>query len=73
MARSRGRSRRGGRLRAAIPHGHYKTVTLVAGFAPSRPGGGTVAGLLIALDACADIFKPTECANYFTACGYDNG
>ena len=25
----------------------------------------TVAGLLIALDACADIFKPPECVNYF--------
>jgi transposase len=31
MARTRGRSRRGQRLRAAVPHGHYKTVTLVAG------------------------------------------
>ena len=31
MARKCGRSRRGRRLRAAIPHGHYKTVTLVAG------------------------------------------
>ena len=27
----------------------------------------TVAGLLIALDACADIFKPAECVNYFAA------
>jgi len=33
----------------------------------------TVAGLLAALDACAAIFKPTECANYFKACGYDTG
>ena len=33
----------------------------------------TVAGLLTALDACSDIFKPAECANYFTACGYDTG
>jgi hypothetical protein len=24
----------------------------------------TVAGLMAALEACADIFKPTECANY---------
>lgn len=31
----------------------------------------TVAGLLAALDACADIFKPTECQNYFRSCGYD--
>lgn len=31
LARKRGRCRRGRRLRAAIPHGHYKTVTLVAG------------------------------------------
>jgi len=28
---------------------------------------------MIALDACADIFKPTECANYLAACGYDTG
>ena len=33
----------------------------------------TVAGLLIALDACADIFQPAECENYFKACGYDTG
>jgi len=31
LARKRGRCRRGRRLRAAVPHGHYKTVTLVAG------------------------------------------
>jgi transposase len=31
----------------------------------------TVAGLMRALEACPDIFKPTECANYFAACGYD--
>ena len=31
----------------------------------------TVAGLIRALEACADIFKPTECTNYFAACGYD--
>src|SRR5205823_3303908 len=31
MARKCGRCRRGRRLRAAVPHGHSKTVTLVAG------------------------------------------
>ena len=31
MARKGGRCRRGRRLRVGIPHGHYKTVTLVAG------------------------------------------
>ncbi len=31
LARKGGRCRRGRQLRAAIPHGHYKTVTLVAG------------------------------------------
>ena len=31
LARKGGRCRRGRRLRAAIPHSHYKTVTLVAG------------------------------------------
>ena len=32
----------------------------------------TVAGLMNALDACAEIFKPNECENYFKACGYDS-
>jgi hypothetical protein len=31
LSRKSGRCRRGRRLRAAVPHGHYKTVTLVAG------------------------------------------
>ena len=31
MARLYGRSKRGERCRAAIPHGHWKTTTLVAG------------------------------------------
>ncbi len=31
----------------------------------------TVSGLMNALDACAEIFKPAECVNYFKACGYD--
>jgi transposase len=155
MARKGGRSRRGRRLRVGIPHGHYKTITLVAGLrlsglvaqkafdrainaasfeqwvetslAPTLSKGDivvmdnlsshkgpkveqlikaagaelrylppyspdmnpienaysklkaflrkiaerTVAGLLAALDACAEIFKPAECANYFRACGYE--
>ena len=33
----------------------------------------TVAGLMRALETCADIFKPAECENYFNACGYDTG
>ncbi len=155
LARTHGRCRRGRRLRAAVPHGHYKTVTLVAGLrlrglaAPRvydrpmnaalfeewvekclvptlsqgdivvmdnlpahkgerveqliRSAGAelrylppyspdmnpiekafsklkaylrkiaerTVAGLMRALEACADIFKSAECTNYFAACGYD--
>jgi transposase len=31
----------------------------------------SVAGLMRTLEACADIFKPAECENYFKACGYD--
>jgi transposase len=155
MARARGCSRRGRRLRAAIPHGHDKTISLVAGLrlrglvaqkafdrrvnaaafeewvekclVPTLSKGDivimdnlsshkgpnveqlikaaeaelrylppyspdinpiekaysklkaflrklaerTVAGLLSALDACADIFNPAQCASYFQACGYD--
>jgi transposase len=36
MARTYGRSRRGERLRASVPHGHWKTTTFVAGL---RMGG----------------------------------
>jgi transposase len=31
----------------------------------------TIAGLLAILESCAGLFKPTECENYFEACGYD--
>ena len=155
LARKGGRCRRGQRLRAAVPHGHYKTVTLVAGvrlrglvaqkvfdrpinaalfeewvetcLVPALSKGDivvmdnlpahkgprveelikaagaelrylppyspdmnpiekafaklkahlrkiaerSVAGLMRALETCAHIFKPAECANYFDACGYD--
>ena len=143
LSRKSGRCRRGRRLRAAVPHGHYKTVTLVAGLhlrglvaqkAFDRPINSasfeegdvvvmdnlsshkgprveqlikaagaelrylppyspdmnpiekaysklkaflrkiaerSVAGLMRALEACADIFKPAECENYSKACGYD--
>jgi transposase len=155
LARKGGRCRRGQRLRVGVPHGHYKTVTLVAGIrrdglvaakAYDRPINAalfeewvenclvptlskgdivvmdnlsahkgprveelieaagaelrylppyspdmnpiekafsklkahlrkiaerTVAALMRALETCADIFEPTQCANYFTACGYE--
>jgi len=155
LARKGGRCRRGRRLRVGVPHGHYKTVTLVAGIrlrglvaaktydrpinaalfeewvenclvptlsegdivvmdnlpAHKRPRVGelieaagaelrylppyspdmnpiekafsklkahlrkiaerTVVALMRTLEKCADIFKATECANYFTACGYE--
>jgi transposase len=43
MARARGRAPRGQRLRAAIPHGHWKTTTFVAGLRQ----GGIVAPLVL--------------------------
>ena len=156
LARKSGRCRRGRRLRAATPHSHYKTVTLVAGLrlrgltaaktfdgpinaalfedwvetclAPTLSPGETVvmdnlsahkgprveqlikaagaelrylpayspdmnpiekafsklkaflrklaertvAGLMRALETCAEIFKPSECVNYFKSCGYQD-
>jgi transposase len=155
MARTRGRAPRGQRLRAAVPHGHWKTTTFVSGlrqdgivapFVLDGPinrhsfetyvarvlvpelrsgdvvimdnlsshkgprvremieGAGanllylppyspdfnpienafaklkallrkaaerTVEGLWIAIGRLIDLFKPTECANYFKAAGYD--
>ena len=32
----------------------------------------TVAGLMRALEACAEIFTPSECTNYFKSCGYQD-
>jgi transposase len=43
MARTHGRAPRGQRLRAAIPHGHWKTTTFVAGLRTS----GMVAPLVL--------------------------
>lgn len=155
MARSRGRAPRGERLRAAIPHGHWKTTTFIAGLRNSgmvapmvldgpingltfqayvdqvlipelRPGDivvmdnlgshkrpsirgaieaigasllylppyspdfnpienafaklkallrqaaeRTVDGLKNAIGRISELFSPTECANYFSAAGYD--
>jgi len=155
MARTHGRAPRGQRLRAAIPHGHWKTTTFVAGLRTSgmvapmvldgpingelfqayvdqvlvpelRPGDivvmdnlgshkgagvreaieaagasllylppyspdfnpienafaklkamlrkaseRTVEGLWSAIGRIIDTFTPAECANYFTAAGYD--
>jgi len=43
MARLRGRSPRGARCRASVPHGHWKTTTLVAGL---RLDGITAPGVI---------------------------
>ncbi len=32
----------------------------------------TVAGLLRALETCAEIFKPSQCTNYLKSCGYEH-
>ena len=51
MARLRGRCRRGQRLVAAVPHGHWKTMTFIAGlrhdgitapFVVDRPMNGVI-------------------------------
>ena len=31
-----------------------------------------VAGLMRALETCAEIFKPSQCTNYFKSCGYEH-
>lgn len=43
MARLRGRSPKGARCRAAVPHGHWKTTTLIAGL---RLNGITAPGVI---------------------------
>ena len=155
MARRYGRCKLGKRLRAGVPHGHYKSITFVAGLrlsglvaakaldgamngaafetwlretlGPTLEKGDivvmdnlsshkservaeilqtfgatvlylppyspdmnpierayskfkvqlrklaerSVAGLMRALETCIEIFRPTECANYYASCGYD--
>jgi hypothetical protein len=51
--------RRGGALCAGISTLQRKQ----KGVPHFELGGEPVAGLLIVLDACAEIFKPAECAN----------
>ena len=67
MARLRGRCRRGRKMVASIPHGHWKTMTFIAGL---RFDGLTIDDLWIAAGAVCDLFKPDQCLNFFTADGY---
>ncbi len=53
MARSRGRAPRGERLRAPIPHGHWKTTTVVAGLRNS----GMVAPMVLDGPINGEIFQ----------------
>ncbi len=88
LTRKHGRRRRGRRLRAAVPHGHYKTVTLVAGLrlrglaAPrvyDRPmNAASVAALWAALDGagCSATSKGRgglDCRGGFDLCGAIGG
>jgi hypothetical protein len=36
-----------------------------------KAGERTVSGLWDLIGRLVDIFKPAECANYFSSCGYD--
>ena len=53
MARTHGRCRRGERLRASVPHGHWKTTTFVAGLRLS----GMVAPFVLDGPINADAFE----------------
>jgi transposase len=53
MARTHGRCRRGERLRASVPHGHWKTTTFVAGLRTS----GMVAPFVLDGPINADAFE----------------
>jgi len=64
MARRYGRSPRGERLVAAVPDGHWKTSTFLAGLRYD----GLVAPCVIA-DALRS-FSPDECTNYLANAGY---
>lgn len=67
MARLRGRAPRGERCRAPVPHGHWKTTTLVAGL---RLGGITAPGVI---DGAMDGEMFTVYAEHFLAPTLDEG
>lgn len=67
MARLRGRAQRGERCRASVPHGHWKTTTLVAGL---RLGGITAPGLI---DGAMDGEMFTLYAEHFLAPALSDG
>lgn len=67
MARLRGRSSRGMRCRASVPHGHWKTTTLVAGL---RLGGVIAPGLV---DGAIDGETFTLYAEHFLAPALSEG
>jgi hypothetical protein len=66
MARRCGRSRRGERCRAPVPHGHAKLKAFLKKHAPR-----TVDDLWGTIARGIDTFSPVECLNYFAAAGYD--
>jgi len=62
----------GAELRYLPPYSPEKAYSKLKAFL-RKIAERTMAGLLAALDTCAAMFKPTECAHYFKACGYDTG
>jgi len=67
MARLRGRSPKGERCQASVPHGHWKTTTLVAGL---RLGGITAPGVI---DGAMDGELFTLYAEHFLAPALNEG
>ena len=72
MARRRGRCARGLRLLTPIPHGHWKTTTLIAGLRTMlrKAAERTRDGLWTAIGRAIDLYKPDECRNLFKNAGY---
>ena len=63
-----GPASRGARLVASVPHGHWKTLTLVA--ALRKGAARTVTAPMKMIAKLITTFAPEQCANYFQYAGY---
>ena len=80
MVRQYGRAPIGDRLVAKVPHGHWKTLTLVAALSVNayskiksglrKAAARTVDDLTKAAGRCIKAIAPSDCAGYFRNAGY---
>ena len=74
----KGRTPRGERCRAGVPHGHWKTTTFtgalrLTGMTAPMVLDGDMNGIAFwaSVEQVLPLFRLDDCVNYFAAAGYD--